>query len=157
MEDYAIFKEGVPNAGQFGYSANDMKSVTDLMKWVEEAQRAATSASNSEQMVINTQVLIDEKIAEVDAALVEANEIRANTNAELVLAREILEESKNNYTEILTVKQDVITAKTAFDQDYLLFRTEYNEFTNKYDDFLVKYQHLIDSGVIEPEPTPPGP
>lgn len=123
-----IINQNEPNVGQFGWTSSDLESVTDIVKWVDTAQQAAVSASQSAEyaeQVYNEMLTIkadvdsavenvntslsdyskqfDEKLTKMDADLVQANSILQTIEGHVNFAGKISDYIYEVYGNIKTI------------------------------------------------------
>lgn len=72
-----------PNVSNFGWTSNDMTSVTELVKWVGVAQDAATSASNNADYVEQVYKVVQTQEAALAVKITEVETLATNTKTEV--------------------------------------------------------------------------
>lgn len=121
-----------PNVSNFGWTSNDLKSVTDLTVWVDTAQNAAQSASDNagyvEQIVVDIQNLAQE----VDGKLTEAEVMSTN------LSQYVTDTKADMDAKVASVN----ASKTYIDGISNLVHTRGNWVLELYKNFTTMYEDL---------------
>lgn len=127
----AITQVSTPNVSQFGWTTQDLKSVKDLVKWVNAAMDAAVSAQTNADYVAESVSYVQNQTAQTDANLVHSDQLLGSSTA---------------------LYNDFIVKIDPFNNNFNLFTTQYADFLSKYADFVVKWQQWYDE--THPIPAP---
>lgn len=124
-----VVNAGTPNAGQFGWTSNDLTNVKDLAMWVSEAQFAAESASANANFTSEVLTYVQQQSGLIDTALIDVD---------------------SKVTQLQGMINSLNPRLDDFNIKFGQFQTSYADFLVKYSDFLAKWQAWRDENPVPP-------